>query len=61
MRKIVRKEENKGGRQGRKGEEKSIRHARRREKLPLIIPYYDKLVREYEVKFDISRLTVCVF
>lgn len=26
-----------------------------RRKLPLIIPHYDKLVRESEVKFDISR------
>lgn len=29
-------------------------------KLPLIIPHYDKLVRESEVKFDISRWAMCI-
>lgn len=49
-----------GRREGGGGKEKertreidTICSARR--KLPLIIPHYDKLVREFEVKFDISR------
>lgn len=29
-------------------------------KLPLIIPHYNKLVRESEVKFDISRWAMCI-
>jgi len=29
-------------------------------KLPLITPHYDKLVRESEVKFDISRWAMCI-